>query len=404
MFLDRLDTAIAFAVVMLGVSLLIIILTQMISTALGLRGTNLLWGIKTILTSLDPALKDHAETLATKILHDPLISDSIFSGLGGLEKWPKLKSLIDRWRLATAIGPGELVRCLRKIAADPEISTPAADAIKAILADAQDLDAARRIDLLKNAVGELKPGYAVQVDKMVQQVYTAAEQSVGKLEIAFNTVMDRVSQRFTMHMRLWTVVIAFLAVFVVHLDSFQLLNQLSTNPEARAALVSIRESMLNEATAILPAQGGHVLPLANSIAPETLKQAMEKLKKGEPDAAGIGDIPSFSTSDEAVQWLAVHLPADMAPDRKDALAGAYRRFVIAGLKEHADNINKQLAQAGFQIIRSPYQGLIDWEGWRHFLGQLVTAAFLSLGAPFWFNALRSLSNLRSVVASKQEQA
>jgi len=41
---------------------------------------------------------------------------------------------------------------------------------------------------------------------------------------------------------------------------------------------------------------------------------------------------------------------------------------------------------------------------RNFLGILLTAAFLSLGAPFWYNALKNLSNLRSTVANKQDQA
>lgn len=37
------------------------------------------------------------------------------------------------------------------------------------------------------------------------------------------------------------------------------------------------------------------------------------------------------------------------------------------------------------------------------LGQLITIALLSLGAPFWFNRLKDLTNLRSVVANKEEK-
>ena len=33
----------------------------------------------------------------------------------------------------------------------------------------------------------------------------------------------------------------------------------------------------------------------------------------------------------------------------------------------------------------------------------VTALFLSLGAPFWFNALRNMSNLRPIIAGKVEK-
>jgi len=58
--LEKLDTLIAFAVVMLGVSLIITILTQIISTFLGLRGSNLLWGIQTLFERLAPAWTQQA--------------------------------------------------------------------------------------------------------------------------------------------------------------------------------------------------------------------------------------------------------------------------------------------------------------------------------------------------------
>jgi hypothetical protein len=48
-----------------------------------------------------------------------------------------------------------------------------------------------------------------------------------------------------------------------------------------------------------------------------------------------------------------------------------------------------------------------WANWltaygvrRHLLGTLVSVLFLSLGAPFWFNALRQLSNLKPAISGK----
>ena len=38
----------------------------------------------------------------------------------------------------------------------------------------------------------------------------------------------------------------------------------------------------------------------------------------------------------------------------------------------------------------------------HFLGTVMTVVFLSLGAPFWYNALRRLANLRPSAAEKIE--
>jgi hypothetical protein len=87
--LEKLDTLIAFAVVMLGVSLIITILTQIVASFLGLRGSNLLWGIETLLRELDPELekklgdaRSSVRTIAIEILTDPEISDSTFSRSG----------------------------------------------------------------------------------------------------------------------------------------------------------------------------------------------------------------------------------------------------------------------------------------------------------------------------------
>jgi hypothetical protein len=48
-----------------------------------------------------------------------------------------------------------------------------------------------------------------------------------------------------------------------------------------------------------------------------------------------------------------------------------------------------------------------WANWftaygvrRHLLGTLVSVLFLSLGAPFWFNALRQMSNLKPAISGK----
>src|SRR5260370_42457301 len=84
--LTYLDTAIGVAVVMLGVSLIIMILTQVISAAFSYRGSNLLWGLKTLLGRIDPGLANlttHANAVATAILKNPLVSDSVLADTGG---------------------------------------------------------------------------------------------------------------------------------------------------------------------------------------------------------------------------------------------------------------------------------------------------------------------------------
>jgi len=115
--LRYLDTAIAFVVVMLGISLLITVATQMISGLLGSRGTNLRWGLETLVQTLAPKAKDNAELLVNRILHHPLISDSTFSSVA--RKFP----LVARWKLASSIRKQELISVLRnlnEVAQDPQ--------------------------------------------------------------------------------------------------------------------------------------------------------------------------------------------------------------------------------------------------------------------------------------------
>jgi hypothetical protein len=62
MTLDRLDTVITFVAVLLGISLIITILTQMIGSLLGYRGAYLKDGLVEMLVNLNPQLKDQAQS------------------------------------------------------------------------------------------------------------------------------------------------------------------------------------------------------------------------------------------------------------------------------------------------------------------------------------------------------
>lgn len=414
--LEKLDTLIAFAVVMLGVSLLITILTQIVSTALGLRGSNLLWGLETLFQELAPGLEKAGLTptaLAHEILRDPLISDSTFSRVEKM-KWigplvgffcrmPLAGRLIDRWRHATAIRPDELVRMIQRKAADSGTPANISEALTQML-EAAEPGAERRLKMLGAALANISPPseaaaarYAVQVDKIFQEAVDTAQQSVGKLETWFSGTMDRVSQRFLVQVRVWTVVFAFLIAFAAHLDSLHLLQQLSVSPDLRTALVNVRDGMQQQADGILagaataPAAGG--LPLSTA----TLQSALDQLKTAKPALAKVGPVPDGTVTVEAAwAWLRAQ------PGVTDEMEGDYRKAVIHVLSERIVDINKTLEQAGFDLLPVPYPGLFVFTGQRNLLGVFLAAALLSLGAPFWYNALKNLSNLRTVVASKED--
>ena len=121
--LGYLDTLIGFAVVMLLISLLITILTQIVSALVNHRGSNLKWGLKTLFANIDakrlPNLTANADKVAEAVLTHCLISDSWFSGNKVAQKLaaiPPLDKLFRRFRLATAVRPGKLTAILQHLA------------------------------------------------------------------------------------------------------------------------------------------------------------------------------------------------------------------------------------------------------------------------------------------------
>lgn len=420
--LAYLDTIIAFTVIMLGFSLLITLLNQTISAFLGYRGSNLRWGIQTMLSTLNPDLSARAKELANQILTEPVVSDSIFARFRGI---PILEKLTRRWRLASAIGPDALVRTLTKVAQDLKANAataPTGTAIEALL-NAPDDGAKRKLSMVQDTIGTIlkSPNYAVQVDDLLKQLGNSVQQSVGKVEAWFDISMKRVSQRFTMQIRIWTVVFAFLVAFGLHLDSLDLFNQLLGNPTARQKVIDQSGAMLKEAGDVLGTQtAGQQTSGTTELttSPEVLTRKMKELidkdidKQKEATPVLLGAIPTFTNIAGAEKWLRDNLTAE--ENRKNELATKYRGYVIAGLKDKAKDIASLLQNVGIKFMPEG-RALPKWYdlgGWttflwpdskRSFFGILLTAGLLGLGAPFWYNALKTLTNLRPMVATRQDQ-
>lgn len=150
--------------------------------------------------------------------------------------------------------------------------------------------------------------------------------------------MHRVSERFATNMRIWTIAFSIAVAFGGGVDALGLFDRLSSDPEYRALIVSGVDGVLKQAEA-MPA-------------------------RVEP---GGGD-------DDAPPWA--RLETDVA-ELKDLIR----------------------SQSELDIFR-PGSPLA--EGWKGFLGRVFSAMLLSLGAPFWFNALKKMANLRPALANKVE--
>ena len=424
MNLDHLDMAIAFTVVMLTVSLLVTMFVQTVSAVSGLRGTNLRWGVEELLRTLHPELGDRAGALADRILQHPIISDSAMARSAWLRRLPLVGRWINRLHYAKAIRVQELVGMLDLLAG----STPAP---ATLLADA---------------------------DAQAQIAYVAAEArrdlTAGTNELSqwFNTAMDRVSQRFTTHMRVWTVAASILVAFALHLDTFRLLSQLAANPDARARLAAASDAITRVAAGPLgpPAEGGPAAQTApQTAAPPVLYQVVMRqlVTAGGPlQAVGSASLPGFFPDRvAAADWLRAAMAGAGRPTAEiESAVATYEQAVdealtrnvsareadVRRLSDQALTARGILGTAGFQLVPDPYHTwdfspwwpTPVWAGLRfrtvwnfardlllvrpsnlHFWGILFSAGLLSLGAPFWYNALKSLSALKPIVAKKEEQ-
>ncbi len=397
MLLKHLDTVIAFTVVMLGISLAITVLTQLFVAATGLRGTNLRWGLERLLPALAENfhLNIDPKTKTLEILYHPLISDSAFSAFA--DRFPRvarfvnsvkpLKIVIDRWRLGSAIRPEELAAMLN---IRPETATS--------------------IENLAEQIQALTPTQAADARQLARQIIDKSKTVGGHFELWFNAVMDRISQRFALHTRLCTVILAVLIAFGMHIDALALFKGLLTDDQLRTTLISSADAISKQAEGILG---------TSSRVPAAYSSAMKTLREGtEPEAQKYADLVkslpepplTFASSIDAETWLRQNLKP---PTQADQIVEAYQKILsqtlstaVVKLSDQFRNIDEALGQSEFQLIESPYKPRDYFDSWpknRHFWGILGTAILLSLGAPFWFNTLKSLTNLRPIVAQKQEK-
>ncbi len=403
MTLQHLDSLIGFAVVMVGVSLLILVITQMVSAVLGLRGTNLRWGLRVLVKTIDPNLEDKAKQIVEQVLHYPLISDSAFTKWHEkLEKIPHrakwrerltgiaaIRTIFARLTLASAIRPEEWVTVLQRISSSaksfasdskPEDLTTE-QAMKKLL-DNFDPQAGQSILALAKQAQEIAPVEADKVKRLVQQISSTAQKSIGNMEALFNSAMDRTSSRFALHTRVVTIIFSILVAFALHLDSFRLLTQLSTDAEFRGSLVAHADTMTKQADQVLTAT-----PISPNATPEEIKSAMGQFKD-----------QAQAIKDELIQSRFQLVPFPYHDPWYDFWPTLQTPFVAATPEQQAKYVASVKALNWVQLF--PLFHL-----WRnlHFWGILSSAALLSLGAPFWFNTLKALTSLRPLLAGKQEK-
>jgi hypothetical protein len=267
----------------------------------------------------------------------------------------------------------------------------------------------------------------------------------------FDHVMDRASQRFTLQARLVTVVLSCIFVFAAHFDSVRLFQSMSHGAELRAHLAATAEAIDKQAEKFSHSNEG-----ARSVVPDVYRKAMAsalrtaavvpeppkepskpKARRGShtaaspsrisqespgnslPEAAAedkvtaeakakaaqaLETVPAFASREDAESWLRATLDGNPA---RASLAAAYQQEVNAELLSDSDKLIDESASLKSELERSEFKLFPGERSSAQFPnevpGLLVTVAFLSLGAAFWYNRLKSLASLRPQLAFRLDR-
>jgi hypothetical protein len=355
--LKSIDVLIGLTVVLLALSMAVTVITQSITAVVNSRGRHLRRGLIDLLQQLDPALTATLSAeVATKLLTHPLVSgsntpisagDNIVTGAWArATAWvrhvaggPRLGNVVHREEFS------KLLLALATADSSQTLEATAKAALKQALVNNGIADPEATLKKIRTVALQLEranPALSNAARQNAAILQEASSDLVAKINNWFDQTMDRTSQRFTASTRAITFVAGFVVAFGLQVDTPLLVNRLAADDK-------LREAFVTEAKALSAQQAQEAARSADA--------------RGEPRQEGM-------------------------PPAIDAekIGRQYSSF---------------LATNG--VITLPTQA-----GWRtgfrdaSLLGLLVTALLLSLGAPFWYNALGQLLQLRSVLAVKDD--
>jgi hypothetical protein len=381
--LKSIDILIGVAVVMLVVSATVTALTQFVLHLMEAKGKQLKVGIADLLQLISPNFgRECAERIAEVVLKHPLVSLGDNKLSDTIHREELVKMLLE---LSTATGANTLAD------KDREALKSALDA-NGIKDPAAVLENARSL-LLQLEMSRPDLSNAMRTDIVLLQEASSA--FLAKIHSWFDQTIDRTKDRFTITARQVTFVCAAVVVVFLQLDTIALINQLSMDSQLRNTLVQQAMEIGAAPAPGVPAPSG---PTGTTIPGTTASAASGAT--GSTTAGSTGSAIALPGASGASGPTA---PATSGQNQDvPAAVNELRRDLDA----NSDQI-KGLASLG--LFRVP-ASIGEWEkGFSSgnvimkILGLLISVVLLSMGAPFWYNALKTLIGLRSVVAGKDDQ-
>jgi hypothetical protein len=406
--LSTLDTVIGFAVIMTVLSLLITLVVQMVSATLSLRGKNLANALALTFQTIDPSIGKYAHSLAAQILRDPIFSDSLWQ---------------HKTRRSLDANAQKFIVAQRKLR-DARLRRP---------------DDPNRAEAISKATSEVNSAKAAIT---IPNVPPNREKPWGFWTLPWGGSME-------------------IATAIRPGEIYRVLQEIREMSPEEAQLFNIPKELTDKAQGLIvalhrldrPAMESRVklkdiVTVANMFAPEQQKAVVDTLGNfgATVERATTQAYDRFqrwfgSAQDRAEQWFHIHvrmvtvvaavlvsifLQLDTVeiydklrhePKLVEALVKAAPGTLEQGTavqgqldadareKAFAD-LKTKLDSTGFELL--PRGWFARWPAdkfwwFNHLFGLALSAGLLTLGAPFWFNLLKNLTNLRPAVASLVEK-
>ena len=351
--LNSLDIAIGLIFVFLVLGLIVTAINEWIAQAMALRSKTLKEGIQQLLS-------DNSGDLADKLYEHPLIKSLAHQGrFDRLVRRPAAPSYISGRLFSAALldvvagtGTGGQTRTVAEV--------------RAALANLPDSPAKEHLLAVLNAVDD--------------QTVPARQ----AIETWFDDAMDRVSGQYKRRIQIVTIVLAFLITFLVNADSFALTDHLVRNPATLAAIVALAQQTADDpvlATAVAGQPGGSAANASTGEGGDTSQ------------VEGIASPVAETANLDGGAGNAEDVPEGVRDDGSPLTAA--EEMHIARLVAQTRTLQLPLGWA-----RAPDD---PGEWGAKVLGLVLTAAAVSLGAPFWFDMLSKVVRIRTTGPSPEEK-
>jgi hypothetical protein len=343
--LKSIDVLIGVSTIMLLTSMIVMAVTHFVMVLFQARGRNLKTGLVELLRQID-GRNDIDVNTGKKIVDAVLRS-------------PQIKGIHDR--LGSVVQREEFIHVLLELAAGTgmaKLDTDSQAKLNAMLKN-NGIDDAKitmeNIQALADQLARANPELAASVRRNIATVEKAGSKFVSGVHNWFDRTMDRVSERFTFYTRITAYIIALLVALTMQLDVVALVNHLSTDDTARIAIV-------DRAT-----NAQHDLE--------------DKL-----DRAQQANTAQSRTGTSGIALTAQQIDDEYA-ETEENVAGYAREIT---------------ADTGMIVLPHSIQAWQLEFRWSMVPGIIMSAILMSLGAPFWYKALASLIQLRSLAAQNDD--